>query len=160
MGDIRRTTGTLVMGKDWDSWVADYDGSAANVYPGCAAKQYQDGNRQDVSVVYDDQWPHRKADLSPGPVIHTDIKWPAKSVLTFGTRGPRVEALQTALRHSGIRGVRGIDNDGIFGDQTRTAVRNFEAAQNLGIDQGVAGQEVRDALIRLGLMNSNGNPRG
>jgi len=50
------------------------------------------------------------------------------SVLSFGARGPRVSALQQALAAQNIS-VGAID--GIFGSQTRTALREFQAARGL-----------------------------
>lgn len=51
---------------------------------------------------------------------------PVEPVLRKGDKGPAVVRLQTQLRDSGIPGVRGIGVDGIFGDQTWIAVRNFQ----------------------------------
>lgn len=51
---------------------------------------------------------------------------PVEPVLKKGDKGPAVVKLQTQLRDSGIPGVRGIRVDGIFGDQTWIAVRNFQ----------------------------------
>lgn len=158
MQDIRNDTGKLVMGKDWDSWVADYDGSPANVYPGCAAKQYRNTPGFDVSEVYDDAWPHRKTAasyLTIPPSLLTP-RWPAGLVLQFGNRGNPVEALQRSFRNSGIYGVRGITVDGDFGPQTQTAVRNFEESTRLTVDSGIAGNQVRSRLITRSLMNSAG----
>lgn len=154
MDDIRQTTGALVMGRDWDSWVADYDNNQNSVYPGSAAKQYKTTNNDDVSAVFDDLWPHRVVIRPTAPIMAP--KWQAGLVLQFGNKGHAVEALQKALRNSGIVGVRGIAYDGFFGEQTQTAVRNFEAAEDLVVDSGVAGPAVRNALIRIGLLNSAG----
>lgn len=61
---VRAGTGAYVLGKDYDIWVADYDGSAAAPpVPGTppasfAAKQYENTAAYDVSAVYDDGWPH------------------------------------------------------------------------------------------------------
>ena len=154
MADVRAATGSLIMGKDWDAWVADYDNSQQSVYPGSAAKQYRSTNEYDVSEVYDDLWPHR---VRIQPTIPTaKPKWPAGLDLRLGNRGNAVEALQRALSTSGIRGVRGITLDGVFGPQTQTAVRNFEAEERLNLDSGIAGQLVRSELIRLGQLNSYG----
>jgi peptidoglycan hydrolase-like protein with peptidoglycan-binding domain len=66
-------------------------------------------------------------------------------VLREGDTGGAVTVLQKALSGSGIRGVRGITVDGVFGSQTLTAVRNFQAAKGLTVD-GIAGRETRAAL--------------
>lgn len=156
MGDIRSATGDLVMGKDWDSWVADYDNSPGAVYPGSIAKQYRSVTDYDESVVFDDGWPHRVATQTTPAAPITAPKWPAGLVLQIGNKGNAVKALQQALSGSGIYGVRGIAADGIFGEQTQTAVRNFEASQHFTVDSGIAGSQVRNALIRLGQLNTAG----
>jgi hypothetical protein len=164
MADIRQATGNLVMGKDWDAWVADYDNSPSNVYEGAALKQYRSTSGYDVSEIYDENWPHRSAVVVPpvkpvAPVVLP--KWPAGLTLVLGNKGNAVEALQKALSNSGIPGVRGISEDGVFGQQTRTAVRNFEVDQNLELDAdglALAGPQVRAQLIHLGLLNSAGQP--
>jgi Putative peptidoglycan binding domain len=155
MQDIRNATGPLIMGKDWDSWVADYDDSTSNVYPGAAAKQYRNESIQDLSEVYDDGWPHRSAPTTPVPVSVQHPKWPGGVTLQFNNRGNAVEALQQSLANSGIYGVRGIDVDGVFGQQTQTAVRNFQAEVRIQVD-GIAGAETRASLISHGLMNAVG----
>lgn len=154
MQDVRNATGNLILAKDWDVWVADYDNDPSSVYPQSAAKQYRSTDLYDVSDVYDDRWPHRVKTQPTAPV--TSPKWPAGVTLQFGNRGYAVEALQRALATSGIRGVRGILCDGDFGDQTQTAVRNFEAAENLQVDSGIAGSAVRNSLVRLGFLTSAG----
>jgi hypothetical protein len=142
---VRKATGDLVLGKDYDIWCADYTGSAHQVIaapPGaavaCAATQYENTSKWDVSVVYDDGWPHRTP-----PSVDT---WPPNVTLREGDRGGAVRVLQTALRDSGLRGVRGITVDGIFGPQTLTSVRNFQAIKGLVVD-GIAGPRTRAALI-------------
>jgi hypothetical protein len=154
MPDIRKTTGNLILGKDYDVWIADYDNDINSVYPGSAAKQYRSTDSYDISSVFDDMWPHRVKIQPTAPVIGP--KWPAGITLQFGNRGNSVEALQRALSTSGLRGARGILCDGDFGSQTQTAVQNFESSQNLPVDTGLAGPNVRSQLIRLGLLNSAG----
>lgn len=156
MNDIRQSTGELVMGKDWDSWIADYDNNQNSVYLDSAAKQYKASTNDDISVVFDDLWPHRVAVAIQPIAPVTAPKWPAGVTLQFGNKGYAVEALQKAFHNSGILGVRGIMYDGAFGAQTQTAVRNFEAAENLTVDSGIAGAGVRNALIRIGLLNTAG----
>jgi len=160
MDDIRRATGSLIMGKDWDSWVAHYDNNPNPDYAGEAAKQFHTQNDMDVSEVYDDLWPHRTKPIivppnSPNPTMP---RWPAGVTLQFGNKGNAVLALQTALSDSGVYGVRGIDKDGIYGDQTRTAVHNWEAAAQIPQDAGVAGKQVRNSLIHAGLLSADGVP--
>lgn len=70
---VRAATGHLILGRDYDIWVAHYDGSQAPpVPPGLpaasyAAKQYLATSGWDKSVVYDPGWPHRQPD-HPAPV--------------------------------------------------------------------------------------------
>jgi hypothetical protein len=82
------------------------------------------------------------------PVTVTWAQWPDGMTLTYGHSGPAVAVLQTALRNSGIYGVRGITVDGDFGSQTLTAVRNFQYVKNLTTD-GIAGPQTRPALVAL-----------
>ena len=60
----------------------------------------------------------------------------AGGMLKIGSRGPDVAAMQRAL---------GIPADGVFGRQTRRAVRAFQAAHGLEVD-GVIGPITRGAL--------------
>jgi peptidoglycan hydrolase-like protein with peptidoglycan-binding domain len=154
MDDIRRATGDLVMGKSWDSWVADYDNNEASVYPGSAAKQYKSTSGYDISSVFDVSWPHRV--LSAPVATVASPKWPAGLTLQYGNKGNAVEALQQAFAGSKIRGVRSIQRDGFFGEQTQTACKNFEAFEKLNVDEGIAGAQVRNALIRIGMLNTAG----
>jgi hypothetical protein len=144
--DVRRETGSLVLGVDYDIWVADYDDSASNVYPLAVAKQYRSTAGWDASAVYDERWPHRKPPGTPVPPPPPAVAvWPAGVTLHPGMTGGAVRVLQHALSETGLRGVRGIAVDGVFGGQTETAVRNFQARYDLGVD-GIAGPQVRAAL--------------
>jgi hypothetical protein len=58
-------------------------------------------------------------------------------LLTVGSRGSAVEAIQRAL---------GVPADGIFGPQTRAAVRAFQATSGLVVD-GIVGPQTRAALF-------------
>jgi peptidoglycan hydrolase-like protein with peptidoglycan-binding domain len=60
------------------------------------------------------------------------------SVLKRGDKEPDVTILQRKLSGSGIRGARGIAVDGVFGEQTETAVRNYQKAEGLKVD-GIVG---------------------
>jgi len=70
---VRAGTGSYILGKDYDIWVADYTGTAHQVTaPGtpsalCAATQYESTSNYDASVVYDSGWPHRKAPVVQPP---------------------------------------------------------------------------------------------
>jgi hypothetical protein len=69
---VRQGTGSFVLGKDYDIWVAEYTGSphlvAAPGLPAanCAATQYESTANWDASAVYDTAWPHRKPPAAPG----------------------------------------------------------------------------------------------
>lgn len=60
------------------------------------------------------------------------------SVLHAGSQGSDVRLLQEKLAGSHLEGVRGIAVDGVFGQQTETAVRNFQAREGLIVD-GIVG---------------------
>lgn len=156
MRDIRQSTGPLVMGKDWDSWVADYDNNPANVYPGAALKQFRSTSGYDQSAVYDSGWPHRKKPAPVPPVSIHNARWGSGATLQFGNVGLGVLALQQALNKVDAYGVRNIGEDGKFGSQTQTAVRNFERLANLTPDTGIAGNQVRTALIHMGCLTVDG----
>jgi hypothetical protein len=73
---VRTATGSLILGQDYDIWVADYDGSTASVYAGTAAKQYLNTASYDKSIVYDDAWPHRTAPSLPSDWYY----WPVRNL--------------------------------------------------------------------------------
>lgn len=157
MRDIRRATGPLIMGQDWDSWVADYNNDSRQVYPGAVAHQYRSEANLDISSVFDKNWPHRKSPTAPPPIVSPTVpRWPAGLELRFGNVGHAVETMQTALSGSGILGVRSIDVDGRFGEQTLTSVRNFQRDQGLQID-GIAGNQTRTRLVAKHLLNVDGS---
>lgn len=86
--EVRTGTGSYVLDKDYDIWVADWTGSAHQVTapgPGasvpCAATQYQNTANYDVSAVYDSGWPHRGASAPPPP----PTKPPAEPVNVHAT---------------------------------------------------------------------------
>lgn len=69
---VRLETRELALGVDYDIWVARWDGDGAPPpMPGTpatyAAKQFSSDQLKDVSVVYDDGWPHRTAVNPPPP---------------------------------------------------------------------------------------------
>jgi hypothetical protein len=77
---VRQGTGAYILGRDYDIWVADWTGSPHEVTaPGtpaamCSATQYESTENYDVSVVYDEGWPHRTAPATKPPAEPTDIK--------------------------------------------------------------------------------------
>lgn len=70
------------------------------------------------------------------------------SVLHVGSQGADVELLQGKLAGSHLPGVRGIAVDGVFGQQTETAVRNFQSLEGLAVD-GIVGPETWHAVWAL-----------
>jgi cell wall-associated NlpC family hydrolase len=66
----------------------------------------------------------------------TEVTDASAGMLKLGSRGPEVAAMQRAL---------GISADGIFGHQTKRAVKAFQAAHGLEID-GIIGPITRGAL--------------
>ncbi|MBQ2782965.1 MAG: peptidoglycan-binding protein, partial [Oscillospiraceae bacterium] len=61
--------------------------------------------------------------------------------LAYGSSGSDVRALQEALRKAGYN----IAADGVYGAETRNAVRQYQSAQGLGVD-GIAGQQTFGSL--------------
>ena len=61
--------------------------------------------------------------------------------LAYGSSGSDVRALQEALRKAGYN----IAADGVYGAETRNAVRQYQSAQGLGVD-GIAGQQTLGSL--------------
>lgn len=78
---------------------------------------------------------------SPRPVLPPPVLRP-------GMTGTGVKSVQWYLANSGLKGVRGIAQDGDYGDQTTTAVRNFQGYSKLTTD-GVYGPDTRTALARV-----------
>lgn len=150
---VRRATGTLLLGRDYDIWVADWTGVPHSVTapgPGapaaCAAVQYKSTSGWDVSIVEDAGWPHRGAVTAPAKPAGADApSWPDGMVLREGMSGGPVKVLQAALNATGLYGVRNITVDGSFGVQTATSVRNFQAHEGLAVD-GAAGPLTRQKL--------------
>ena len=92
---------------------------------------------------------HPSKVTSPPSTDLTWAMWPPTVILKLNMKGVDVGVLQTALRNSGLVGVRGIAVDHAFGTQTQTAVRNFQELKGLQID-GIAGPRTRAALVALG----------
>ena len=70
---VRAGTGPLILGRDYDIWVAKYDNLTTIAPPpglpaaSYAAKQYRNRADCDISVVYDPEWPHRQP-AHPAPI--------------------------------------------------------------------------------------------
>lgn len=72
--------------------------------------------------------------------------------LAYGSTGSDVRALQEALRKAGYN----IAADGVYGAETRNAVRQYQSAQGLGVD-GIAGQQTFGSL---GIGSGGGSTAG
>lgn len=72
--------------------------------------------------------------------------------LAYGSSGSDVRALQEALRKAGYN----IAADGVYGAETRNAVRQYQSAQGLGVD-GIAGQQTFGSL---GIGSGGGSTAG
>jgi hypothetical protein len=81
---VRTGTGKYVLGEDYDLWVADYDNSTAEVYAGAVAKQYKTTSGDDVSIVFDTAWPHRKAPQNAPAVVEGLSVSPYATFTDFG----------------------------------------------------------------------------
>lgn len=73
---VRTGTGKYVLGTDYDLWVGDWTGVAHEVTaPGPGAEltvavvQYASTSAYDISVLYDDDWPHRTPPAPPKPKV-------------------------------------------------------------------------------------------
>jgi hypothetical protein len=64
---VRVGTGRFVLDKDYDLWVADWDGTTALPYPLAVAKQFKTTPGYDANIVYDPGWPHRTPPAPPKP---------------------------------------------------------------------------------------------
>lgn len=84
----------------------------------------------------------------PPPVTLSWADWPQTAELHMGSLGQQVKVLQSALANSGIYGVRGIGVDGVFGNQTWTAVGNYQAFAGITEDH-IAGPQTRGKLEAL-----------
>ena len=73
----------------------------------------------------------------------------------FGSNGSAVSKLQTILNQHGY----GLAVDGIFGEKTRAAVRDYQKRYNLKLD-GIAGPETWGSLLGQNGSSSNGSYTG
>lgn len=78
---------------------------------------------------------------------------PSYSTIKRGSRGDSVRTLQTALNNAGYS----LDVDGIFGDKTYNAVRQYQRANGLSVD-GIVGTNTWGALMGGG--SSGGSSSG
>jgi hypothetical protein len=140
------------------SWIADYSATEPGVphqlWQFTDSFQVPGVGVADCSVFHGDidqlaALAFQASKPKPPPPPHPGPAWPAGTVLREGDSGAAVRALQTALCDSGIRGVRGITVDSVFGAQTLTSLRNFQAAKGLTVD-GIAGPATRAALLGAG----------
>jgi peptidoglycan hydrolase-like protein with peptidoglycan-binding domain len=91
-----------------------------------------------------------KSAAAPGSAQSSAARaWEDGRLLRVGSRGPAVAAVQRAL---------GIRADGVFGKQTRRAVRVFQARRGLEVD-GIVGPQTRAALFSATPASSRGRAR-
>ena len=147
----RRATKSLVLGVDYDLWVAHYTGSPHQAYPGCAATQYESTDRWDASLVHDTDWPHRtpappKPAPQPHPTTPTLEEIVAQvPVVKRGDTGQPVKNVQGLLNARGAA----LAIDGQFGLKTEAAL--VAAQKRLGVaDDGVCGAITMKALLTHG----------
>lgn len=81
----------------------------------------------------------------PAPTPRPALPQP---VLRPGDKGAKVHDLQWYLRNSGLKGVRGIAQDGDYGSQTTTAVANLQGYLKLATD-GIYGKDTRAGLSKI-----------
>ena len=78
------------------------------------------------------------------------------STVKYGSQGEDVLALQNTLNQNGYN----LSADGIFGDKTLTAVKQYQQAQGLTVD-GIVGMNTWGALTGGGNTGSgSGSPTG
>lgn len=70
---IRAATRELILGRDYDLWDADWDGTTTPDYPLAVAKQFRNATGYDQSAVFDDEWPHRHAPVIIPPPVKPSI---------------------------------------------------------------------------------------
>src|ERR1700751_6084122 len=76
---VRQGTGSYILGRDYDIWVADWTGSPHQVTaPGSpaatwAATQYENPTNYDVTAVTNPGWPHRSAPASQPPAEPANV---------------------------------------------------------------------------------------
>lgn len=83
----------------------------------------------------------------PSPVVRDEYEAAQKQprLLRVGTRGDDVEDLQSTLKH---RGYNVGPIDGIFGERTQAAVRQFQSDAGISVD-GIVGDKTRKALTTM-----------
>lgn len=86
--------------------------------------------------------------MTAGEGVH--LRQRRVGVLSNGSRGPGVEAVQWALSRAGVSTVV----DGVFGDRTERSVRSFQSVERLTVD-GLVGRRTWE---RLGLLADDARP--
>lgn len=150
VADVRMATGSLVLARDYDIWVADWTGAPHEVSP-CAATQYVSASSWDLSSVYDSGWPHRTRKTPPPPPppskeVTVNVTLPilqqgSNDTTLTGRPVRRVQALVNALHGTSIT------VDGDYGPATKSAVEGFQSAYKLSVD-GIVGQDTWHALYQ------------
>jgi hypothetical protein len=100
----------------------------------CTSTQALHGQRVDYNA-YRGTLPQLRSLVTTGTAVSSG---PPASVLHLGSQGSDVTLLQRKLSGSHLPGVRGITVDGVFGQQTETAVRNLQSLSGISVD-GIVG---------------------
>ena len=141
--DELRARGLSPASVDW--WVADWTGYP-HLVPGSVATQYANppasGGNYDVSLT-DGHWPTSQPTPTPPAPSPDRTCTVTLRILSKGSTGGDVKSLQRLLHSAGLM------VDGVFGDATDAAVRNFQRTQHLGID-GVVGSATWTTIIAVG----------
>ena len=81
----------------------------------------------------------------------TDVSALGTGLLQNGSKGPEVEALQQMLNE---RTGGNLEVDGVFGDKTLAAVREFQQSQGIDVD-GIVGNDTRNSFAGGAGTNAN-----
>lgn len=101
----------------------------------------------------DDPWRNARPVPNPPPgPTPTPTPSTGRPLLSYGSRGPAVQALQvrlnTWLRRRPQVGLQPLKVDGIFGSLTQGAVQTFQRAEGLRVD-GIVGSQTWGRLLQL-----------
>lgn len=150
---VRAATGSLVLGVDYDMWLADYTGRPFEYTFSDGRKavltQFSDaGGFYDESAVYDSGWPHRSAPKPPvpsGPVRHVVPKGNTMSFAALASsRNMREDSFLTEQA--------GFHTSGHLSDAHYNVLATMKAAGDASNDAGLP----RPALVQGTVYYTNG----